>query len=121
MNPENNPPNPFVGAWELVSGSYAGDDQSVTDYTEAEIKSLKVLSGSRFSFVTTAQGAFYAAGAGEYTAEDGRYAEMPQFASHASMLGQRFEFQYQLDGDTWTNTRWQGDVRVELEVWKRVQ
>ncbi len=121
MNPISNPPNPFVGAWELVSGSFVGDDQSVTDYTEAAITSLKVLSDTRFSFVTTAKGAFYAAGAGEYVVENGRYAEMPQLASHASMLGQRFEFQYQLDGDTWTNTRWQGDVRVELEVWRRVR
>ena len=110
----------LVGAWELVSGSYLGDDGVLIDYGAAEIKSLKVLSARKFSFVTTAKGAFYAAGGGDYTAENGKYAEMPRLASHESMLGQRFEFDFVLDGDIWTNTRWRCDVQVEHEVWKRV-
>jgi hypothetical protein len=120
MNNNINPSCSFVGAWELISGSYIGEDQSVTNYEDAEIKSLKVLSESKFSFVTSAGGAFYAAGGGDYLTENGRYVEIPQLASHSSMLGQRYEFEYQLEGDIWTNSRWQGNVRVELEVWKRV-
>ncbi|SRR5258706_2163594 len=116
-----NPPNLFVGAWELVSGSYIGEDNTVTNYEDAEIKSLKVLSESKFSFITSAKGTFYAAGGGEYVAENGLYAETPTLASHSAMLGQRYEFQYELDGNTWTNSRWQDGVRVEFEVWKRIQ
>ena len=113
------PSHLLIGAWELVSGSYLGDDGVLIDYEAAGIKSLKVLSETRFSFVTTAKGAFYAAGGGDYTAENGKYAEMPRLASHDSMLGQRFEFDFLLDGDMWTSTRWCGDVQVEHEVWKR--
>jgi hypothetical protein len=115
------PLNPFVGAWELMSGFYVGEDSRVINYDDAEMKSLKVLSESKFSFVTNIKGEFYAAGGGDYMAENDRYVEFPTLASDAAMLGQRYEFQYQLAGDTWTNTRWQGGERVELEVWKRVQ
>jgi len=118
---KTDPSNPFIGAWELVSGSAVNADQSVTNYEEAGLKSIKVLSGNRFSFITSAKGTFYAAGAGEYIVENNTYAEMPALASHDVMLGQRYEFQYQLDGDTWTNSRWQDGQRVEFEVWKRVR
>ena len=120
MNEMTSPSEPMAGAWELVSGSYLGDDGVLIDYGTAGIKSLKVLAERKFSFVTTANGAFYAAGAGDYTAENGKYAEMPRLASHDSMLGQRFEFDFLLDGDTWSNTRWRDGVQVEHEVWRRV-
>lgn len=119
MNQVKDSAHPLVGAWELVSGSYLGDDGVLIDYGAAGIKSLKVLSAARFSFVTTAKGAFYAAGGGDYTAENGKYVETPRLASHESMIGQRFEFDFLLDGDEWTNTRWRGDVQVEHEVWRR--
>lgn len=120
MNHAKDSAHPLVGAWELVSGTYLGDDGVHIDYEAAGIKSLKVLSERKFSFVTTARGAFYSAGGGDYAAEDGRYIETPRLASHETMLGQRFEFNYQVDGDVWTNTRWQDGVQVEHEVWKRV-
>lgn len=119
MKDSSNPPNPFVGAWELVSGSYVDKDNTLTNYADAAIVSLKVLSEGKFSFITTAQGTFYAAGGGDYVVENGLYIETPVLASHPTMLGQRYEFQYELEGDTWTNSRWENGVRVELEVWKR--
>ncbi len=115
------PTSLLTGAWELVSGSYIGADQVTIDYTQAGIRSLKVLSETRFSFVTTAQGAFYAAAAGEYRAENGLYVEIPALASHAEMIGQRYEFQFRLEGDTWENSRWENGQRVEHEVWRRVR
>jgi hypothetical protein len=118
---DNTHPSKLVGAWELISGSYIGEDQAAVDYSQAGIKSLKVLSERKFSFVTTAQGAFYAAGGGDYTAENGLYVEIPALASQTEMLGQRYEFEFQLHGDTWVNSRWQNGVRVEYEVWRRVQ
>lgn len=121
MNESTHTAHLLVGAWELISGSYVGEDQAVIDYETAGIKSLKVLSETKFSFTTSAKGIFYAAGSGDYLAENGRYVEMPLLASHSEMLGQRYEFEYQLDGDIWTNSRWQEGVRVEYEVWKRVR
>jgi hypothetical protein len=112
--------HPLAGAWELVSGSYLGDDGVLVNCEAAGIKSLKVLSERKFSFVTSAKGTFYAAGSGDYSAEDGKYVETPRLASHETMIGQRFEFDFLLDGDVWTNTRWQDGVQVEHEVWKRV-
>lgn len=117
----SNPAKLLSGAWELQSGSYVGEDQTVLDYSQAGIKSLKVLSEGKFSFVTTAQGVFYAACSGDFTAENGLYVEIPTLASHSDMIGKRFEFQYRLEGDTWENSRWQNNVRVEHEIWKRVQ
>jgi len=121
MDFNTNPPHPLVGAWELVTGSYVGEDGVAVDYAQSEIHSLKVLSGGKFSFVTTTHGAFYAAAAGDYAAEAGLYMEIPALASQSEMLGQRYEFQFLLQGDTWENSRFQGGVRVEHEVWKRVQ
>jgi hypothetical protein len=119
MNHAKDISHPLAGAWELVSGSYLGDDGVLIDYGAAGIKSLKVLSERKFSFVTTAKGAFYAAGGGDYTADSGKYVETPRLASHETLLGQRFEFDFLLDGDMWTNTRWRDGVQVEHEVWKR--
>jgi hypothetical protein len=121
MKTLTNPTNLLIGAWELVSGSYVGEDNTTTNYDAAAIKSLKVLSEGKFSFVTSAQETFYAAGAGDYIVGNGLYVEIPTLASAPAMVGQRYEFQYQLDGDTWMNSRWQNGVRVEFEVWKRVR
>jgi hypothetical protein len=121
MNDPAEPAKTLAGAWELVSGSYVGEDGVVIDYAQAGIRALKVLSGDRFSFVTTTQGAFYAAAAGRYTAGDGRYVETPDLASHPDMVGKCFDFQFQVDGDTWENSRWQDGVLVEHEIWRRVR
>src|SRR4026207_1371128 len=117
----SNSSNPFVGAWELVSGSFVDENNTVINYEEAEVKSLKVLSENKFSFITSSKGAFYAAGGGDYFVENDRYAEIPSYPSQPSMISQRYEFQYELEGDTWTNSRWKDGVRVEFEVWKRVK
>jgi hypothetical protein len=107
------------GAWELVSGSYVGDDGVEIDYLKAAVKSIKVLSHGKYSFVTSSAGSFYASGAGDCEAADGTYTEIPILASHPDMIGKRFAFQYLLDGDAWTNSRWENGRRVEHEVWKR--
>ncbi len=120
MNETTDPSDPLAGAWELVSGFYVGADGAVMNYDNANVKSIKVLSGGKFSFVTSANGSFYAAGAGDYQIEKDMYNEIPALASEASMLGQRFTFQFKLETGTWTNSRWHDGVLVESEVWKRV-
>ena len=120
MDDISNLSNPLVGAWELVSGSFLGENNAVINYFDSAMKSLKVLSESKFSFITYAQGMFYAAGGGDYISENGVYVEIPTLASHPDMIDKRYEFQYQLEGDTWTNSRWQNGIRVEHEIWRKV-
>jgi hypothetical protein len=120
MNETTHPTDPLAGAWELVSGFYVGADGAVMNYDNANVKSLKVLAAGKFSFVTSAKGSFYAAGGGDYQVENDLYTEIPILASEASMLGQRFTFQFKLEGNTWTNSRWQEGVLVESEIWRRV-
>jgi hypothetical protein len=79
-----------------------------------------VLSDKNFSFVTSTNGSFYAAGAGDYSIENDLYTEIPSLASEPAMIGQRYAFQCKLEGDTWTNSRWQAGILVESEVWRRV-
>jgi hypothetical protein len=112
--------NPLIGAWELISGFYVGENGAVTNYENASLKSLKVLSEGKFAFVTSANGAFYAAGGGGYMIENDIYTEIPSLASEPAMIGQRYVFQFKLEGDTWTNSRRQEGVVVESEVWRRV-
>lgn len=121
MKNTDNTSNPFVGAWELVSGFYVGGDGSVTKYDEADLKSLKVLSEEKFSFVTLAAGAFYAAASGDYFIHNDVYSEIPTLASEPSMIGQRYAFQFKIEGDAWTNSRWREGVLVESEVWRKVR
>jgi hypothetical protein len=120
MTKTDNPPNPLIGAWELVSGFYVGENGATTNYEQATVKSLKVLSDKNFSFVTSTNGSFYAAGAGDYSIENDLYTEIPSLASETAMIGRRYTFQFKLEGDTWANSRWQAGVLVELEVWRRV-
>src|SRR5258706_12993730 len=112
--PSTNPTDPFIGAWELVAGSWVNEDGSAITYEEAGLKSLKILSDHKFTFITSSKGSFYAAGGGEYLVENGAYTEIPSQASHSEMIGQHYKFNYQLEGDTWTNSRWKEDVRVEF-------
>lgn len=121
MGQSTSPHNPFIGAWELVSGFYTDEHGVQINYGAAEVKSIKVLSATKFSFTTHASGAFYAAGAGDYNVENGLYTEIPALASAPGMIGQKYVFQYELKDDTWTNSRWQEGVLVESEIWKRLQ
>ena len=120
MNGSAKAEHPLRGAWELVSGTYIREDGTALNYEEAGVQSLKVLSENRYSFTTTAQGEFYAAGGGEYFTDENTYVEIPALVSHASMAGQRYEFQYQLENDIWTNERWEEGICVEREIWRRV-
>lgn len=79
-----------------------------------------MLADGRFAFTTTRDGKFWAGGSGTYAADAGRYVEIPQMASYPLENGGRYEFRYTLEGDVWTLERWEGERRVEREVWQRV-
>jgi hypothetical protein len=119
-NPAMLPPQ-MVGSWALVTGECRDDatDQTVR-YQEVQYSSLKVLSETHFSFITHAGQEFYFAAGGTYRCEGEHYSEQLEFASHPSMMGREFTFQFRIEGDLWHNTRWDNGVQVEHEIWRRL-
>ncbi|MGE8279750.1 MAG: hypothetical protein ACN6O2_04875 [Stenotrophomonas sp.] len=109
------------GAWQLQSGESVDPHGAVVDYTSQKLAGSKVLADGRFAFTTTRDGAFWAGGSGTYRSEAGQYVETPLMASYPLEKGGSYTFRYTLEGDLWTLERWQGERRVEREVWQRVR
>ncbi len=107
------------GAWQLQSGEFINKDGATVDYASQKLAGTKLLADGRFAFTTTSDGKFWAGGSGTYRVEEGRYVETPLMASYPLENGGSYEFRYTLQGDTWTLERWDGERRVEREVWKR--
>ncbi|KRG69100.1 hypothetical protein [Pseudoxanthomonas dokdonensis] len=112
--------SPFAGTWQLVDGEYLDEHGQTIRYRDVGMQSLKVLDEANFSFTSMANGKFWSAGAGQYHHHDKVYIETPRYTSYDVPAGQRYEFRYQLQGDRWTNERWEQGRRVEREVWQRV-
>lgn len=112
--------SPFIGTWQLVSGEYLNDKQELISYETLGIASQKVINETYFSFVSTANGKFWAAGSGKYSFTDSQYIESPNVASYPLENGGSYSFTYHLEGSLWHNARWHGDTRVEYEVWKKI-
>ena len=108
------------GVWELVAGEYKNEHGEMVAYDQIGLKSLKIISGSYFSFTSMQGSQFWASGSGTYSFIDGRYVEELKFNSFGEKPGALFSFSAELDGDYWRNARWDDGERVEFEVWKRV-
>ncbi|GGD62954.1 hypothetical protein [Lacimicrobium alkaliphilum] len=109
------------GAWELVSGEYVDPKGELIDYQAIEMKSLKVISGSHFSFTSMKGDEFWASGTGTYAFEQGNYTETLGYNSFGVKPGGTFSFKSKVEGEYWYNSRWEGDKRVEYEVWQRIK
>jgi hypothetical protein len=107
------------GAWQLQSGEFINKGGVPVAYASQKLAGTKLLADGRFAFTTTSDGKFWAGGSGTYRADDGRYVETPLMASYPLESGGSYEFRYTLEGDVWTLERWEGERRVEREVWKR--
>ncbi|WP_410499772.1 hypothetical protein [Chitinibacter sp. S2-10] len=112
--------NPFIGAWQLVSGECGEPGQTVEIYDMNALSSRKVITERHFTFLTLKDGAFYASASGTYTFDAERYTESPDMASYGAMVGQSYVFQFQLIDDLWHNRRFEGERQVEYEIWRRV-
>jgi hypothetical protein len=108
------------GAWQLQSGEFINKQGAVVDYASQKLSGTKLLADGRFAFTTTSDGKFWAGGSGTYSADAERYVETPLMASYPLENGGSYEFRYTLQGDVWTLERWDGERRVEREVWQRV-
>ncbi len=107
------------GAWQLQSGEFVNPEGAVVDYASLKLAGTKLLVDGRFAFTTTRDGTFWAGGSGRWQAEAGAYVETPLMASYPLENGGSYTFRYTLEGDVWTLERWEGERRVEREVWKR--
>ncbi len=112
--------NPLIGVWQLVSGECGEPGQAVQVYDMNALRSRKVISAQHFMFLTLKDGAFYSSASGTYTIEGARYIERPDMASYAPMVGQAYEFEFQLIGDLWHNRRYEGERVIEYEIWQRI-
>ncbi|GMG87679.1 hypothetical protein [Biformimicrobium ophioploci] len=111
--------NAFAGTWELVSGEYLDHKGKLTQYSDLDLKSIKIIAGDHFSFVTMSGDKFWSSGAGSFRYTDQEYVERPVYTSFSSPEGQEYVFLYEIEGDTWRNARWEDGVRVEYEIWQR--
>ena len=109
------------GAWQLQSGEFINPEGAVVDYASQKLAGTKVLADGRFAFTTTSDGKFWAGGSGTYRSDAGQYVETPLMASYPLENGGSYHFRYTLEGDVWTLERWDGERRVEREVWKRAR
>lgn len=112
--------NLFSGTWKLISGEYIDHKGNLVSYEKLNLHSLKVISKTHFSFITMSGNKFWSSGSGTFTYTNGEYIESPLYTSYNSPKGKKYVFKYRLDGETWFNSRWENEKRVEYEVWQRV-
>ena len=108
------------GAWQLVSGEYINENNERIDYLDSGMASIKVLAGNHFSFTSEKDGKFWASGTGTYEWVNGTYTEFLLFNSFGQAHGAQFKFSAKVEGNRWYNERWDGDKRVEYEIWQRI-
>jgi hypothetical protein len=112
--------NSLEGTWELLEGEYVDKQGNMITYKEVGMKSLKMISGTHFSFTSMKGDEFWAGGTGTYQLQDGVYTESLTYNSFGEKPGTQFSFEYKLEGGHWTNSRWQDGKRVEFEIWRKL-
>jgi len=118
--------SPLMGTWEMVSSRVTRGDSVLADVRAPEVRSLKVLDRTHFSFITVRRDTqFVRAAAGRYTtrphsATEGQYTEMSEIGSSAGFRGRTFSFTFRLEGDTWYHKGGVGTATID-EVWRRVR
>lgn len=112
--------HPLKGSWQLKSGFYLNEQGQKIDYEGLKLSAIKVVSDNHFSFITMSDGKFWAAGAGNFEANDKTYTERPVHTSYPVPADGKYQFDYKLEGDLWQKKRWQDGQLVEHEVWQRL-
>lgn len=112
--------NKFDGSWELISGEYQNNKGVIIQYEDLKIDSIKVISGTHFSFVSMSGDKFWSSGAGSYRFTEKKYIESPIYTSYGATLGKEYVFTYTIENNIWYNSRWDEGKRVEYEVWRKL-
>ncbi|BCL75591.1 hypothetical protein JHS3_13270 [Jeongeupia sp. HS-3] len=109
----------LTGSWVLKSARYTSADGTVQEFDAAKLRSIKLISGAHFSYITHLEdGSFYAAGAGTWRAEGGKYQELLTHTSTAAMLGRSYAFRYRVGEDYWHIDGDEDGMQIE-EIWQR--
>lgn len=112
--------NQLQGSWVLKSAVYTKADGTVIKLSGEDLKSVKVLSSSHFSFVTVNKdGSFSSALTGRYQLQGDSYHETPQAGSVATMLNKTYEFKAKVEGDLWLHSGMEDGMKIE-EVWQKL-
>ncbi len=111
--------NEFIGTWQLVSGEYLNDKGKRVNYKSLNLRSIKVISKTHFSFVTMAGDKFWSSDAGRYRVTDNQYIETALHTSYSAPKGKEYVFTFKIEDDIWYSSRMENGVRVEYEVWHR--
>lgn len=110
---------PLDGAWEMVSARYTAANGTVSEFSSNELRALKTIGNSRFTFITVrADGSFVRAGGGSCAIAGSTYTERVDYASVESMRGKTYVFDWKLVGDTWSHSGMTQGTKFE-EVWRR--
>ena len=110
----------LVGSWEFVSGRYTTTGKPPIEVKSPELRALKVITGTHFSYVTEkGDGTFYVAGAGSCKLEQDKYTETLDYSSVATMKKKSYTFKYRIENDLWYMEGKEDDSYTE-EVWRRV-
>jgi len=108
------------GSWALVSAVYTKADGTVVRLSGQDLKSVKVLSKSHFSFVTVHKdGSFSSALTGRYQLTGDSYHETPETGSVPGMLNKTYEFKAKVENDLWHHSGMEDGVQI-AEVWQRL-
>lgn len=108
------------GSWGLKSAVYTKADGTVITLSGNDLKLVKVLSKSHFSFVTVNKdGSFSSALTGRYQLKGDSYHETPQTGSVAAMLNKTYEFTAKVEGNLWLHSGMEDGMKIE-EVWERL-
>lgn len=114
-----------VGSWELISiadssPALSGEFESDPLYQEAP--TLKILNETHWMFIRQTATSIIHAQGGRYAHDPaGRYTEYVEYSALPQNIGQEFEFECRLEGDSlWHHVGGQGDSRYN-ELWRRVR
>ena len=111
--------SPLDGAWQLITGECL-DNGTMLNYDTLDIRSRKVLGDGHFTFISYQQGKFWSSGGGRFALEGDRYTESPDMGTYPPEGFRDYVFSVRLKDDEWHNERWEGGVRVEYELWRRI-
>jgi len=114
-------PGALSGAWEIVGRKRNGAMQDLSERRNSPRKTMKILSGSRFQWISfdIAKKKFNATGGGSYTTDDtGLYIEKIEFFSRdPARSGSQLSFDYKIANGDWVHRGVSSKGKPLHEVW----
>ena len=114
-------PGALPGAWEIIGRKRGGVMQDLSERRNAPRKTMKILSGTRFQWISfdIEKKKFNATGGGSYTTnEQGLYIEKIEFFSRdPERSGSQLSFDYKISNGDWVHRGVSSKGKPLHEVW----